>query len=288
MPIGGRGAKSQPLPFPRSLKSPTQILELRNANASAGFLEMYKMNTEGTQDERLPIRARVKSDGGFVYRLLRAVYYGFRDFEIPVPRLVCLLLWKSTSWLTAAYYLCKSAFLVKPLYKGLCVSVGKRFRAGTFVPYVSGSGRIYFGNDVRAYGKQTFLFAGFAQRMPEIHVGDNSGFGHSVVFDIAGKLTIGRGCLIASGVTFVDCGGHSLQAAQREAGVPPTESDIREISVGNNVWIGTGAYILPGAIIGDNCVVSANTVVSRRIPDNSLVYSPTPKVIEIRDISSIV
>lgn len=246
------------------------------------------MNTGGTKGERLPIRARVKSGNGFVYRLLRVAYYGFRDFEIPMPKFVCSLLWRFTNWLTAAYYLCKSAFLVKPMYKGLCASIGQRFRAGTFVPYVSGNGRIFFGNDVRVYGKQTYLFAGIAQKMPEIHVGDNSGFGHNVVFDIAGKLTIGRGCLIASGVTFVDCGGHSLQAAQREAGVPPTEGDIREISIGNNVWIGTGAYILPGAIIGDNCVVSANTSVSRRIPDNSLVYSSTPKVIEIRDISSIV
>lgn len=246
------------------------------------------MSTDGGKAERLPIRTRVKSSDGRVYRLMRAVYFGLRDFELPVAKLLCILLWKATNGLSNLYYVFKSALVVKPLYKGLCVTVGRRFRAGTFIPYVSGSGKIYFGNDVRVYGKQTFLFAGISQTMPEIHVGDNSGFGHNVVFDIAGRLTIGRGCLIASGVTFVDCGGHSLQPEQREAGVPPTASDIREITIGDNVWIGTGAYILPGAIIGDNCVVSANTSVSRRIPNNSLVYSPTPKVIEIRNVSNIV
>jgi acetyltransferase-like isoleucine patch superfamily enzyme len=187
-----------------------------------------------------------------------------------------------------AYYWTKSTFWVTPLFKGLCSTVGKNFKAGTFVPFVVGTGAIHVGDHVKFYGKQTFLFAAIKDALPEIRVGDNTGFGHNTVFDIAGKLTIGRHCMIASNVMFQDCSGHSIVADIRAADTPPTEKDVKEISVGDNVWIGTGAYILPGAVIGDNCVIAANTAVSRKIPNNSLVYAPSPKIVEIRDISKVV
>ena len=166
--------------------------------------------------------------------------------------------------------------------------MGKNFKAGTFLPYVEGKGKIFIGDNVRFGGKQNMIFASIRREIPEIHIGDNCGFGHNVIFDIAGKLVIGKNCLIAGGVLFQDYGGHSIVPEKRAAGELPTEKDVRDITIGDNVWIGTGAYISPGTTIGDNCVVAANTSVGRRIPPNSLVYSSPAKVVQIRNISNIV
>ncbi len=234
------------------------------------------------------VRARFKKGESLPYRIARNAYRGLNNFSLPMPGMISGILWKSVNMLSGAYYWCKSAFWITPLFKGLCYETGKNFKAGTFIPYVMGSGRIYVGDHVRLYGKQNFLFAAIREEIPEIHIGDNVTIGHNVVFDIAGKLIIGKQCLIASGVTFVDCGGHSIVAAKRAAGEPPTEKDVRSITIGNNVWIGTGAYIFPGTTIGDNCVISANTPVGRKIPPNSLVYAPPSKVVEIRNISGII
>ena len=244
--------------------------------------------TSSNETGNVSIRAKFKKEEGFPYRLARNAYRGLNNFSLPVPGIVSGILWNTARLMVRSYYWGKSAFLVTPLYKGLCFKVGKDFKAGTFIPYVVGSGKIYIGDNVRLYGKQNFLFAAIREEIPEIHIGDNTTIGHNIVFDIAGKLIIGKQCQIASGVTFVDCGGHSIVPEKRAAGEPPTEKDVREITIGDNVWIGTGAYIFPGTIIGDNCVVSANTSVGRRIPPNSLVYASPAKVVRIRNISNII
>lgn len=246
------------------------------------------MSTNRLESRTKGIRAAIRKGDGFPYNVLRKAYFAVNRIDVPIPKVICQILWRTVSFLMKAYYWGKSTLFVTPLYKGLCFNVGKAFRGGSFVPFAQGSGRIHMGDNIRLYGKQTFLFASIKEETPAIHIGSNTTIGHNVVFDVAGKLDIGSHCMIASGVMFQDCAGHSIVAELREADVPPTEKDVRDITVGSNVWIGTGAFILPGAAIGDNCVIAANTLVSRRIPHNSLVYPPGPKVIEIRDISKVV
>lgn len=246
------------------------------------------MKSSDTPAAEFSFRAKVKKGETLPYRIIRRVYYGIGNFSIWIPRALAVILWKITSFPVDLYYRLKSTFWVTPLFRGICCETGRNFRAGTFLPYVQGKGRIYIGDNVRFYGKQQFLFAAIKDELPEIHIGDDCVIGHNVTFDIAGKLTIGRKCMVASHVTFVDCGGHSIVPEKRAAGIPPTEKDVRDIKIGDNVWIGTAAYVFPGTTIGDNCVISANTSVGRRIPPNFLVYAPPAKVIEIRNISNII
>jgi len=236
----------------------------------------------------MSIRAKMKKENGFPYKHARNIYYGINKYHLPMPKVTCVILWEVVRIIINIYYSIKSRLWVTTLYRGLCVQVGKNLKAGTYVPYVLGRGKIFIGDNVTFYGKQNIIFGSIRNEMPEIHIGDNTGFGHNVTFDIAGRLVIGKKCMIAGGVMFVDCSGHSIVPEKRQVDEPPTEKDIREITIGNNVWIGTGAFILPGAVIGDNCVIAANTIVSRQISPNSLVYSPPAKVIEIRNISRVI
>jgi acetyltransferase-like isoleucine patch superfamily enzyme len=233
-------------------------------------------------------RGNVKQGQGFPYSFIKSLYVVARNVEPPLPDLVCRVLWIVVKLVRGWYYWIKAKMWVAPLYRGICVSIGRPFSAGTFVPFVEGYGRVTFGDGAILYGKQNFIFASISSQIPTITIGNGVRIGHNVLFDIAGNLSIGDHCRIAGGVMIQDCSGHSLVAEARLAGVAPTEKDIRSITIGRNVWIGTGAYILPGADIGDNCVIGANALVSKKIPENSLVYAVGAKVVGIRDISKVI
>ena len=47
---------------------------------------------------------------------------------------------------------------------------------------------------------------------------------------------------------------------------------VKNINIGNNVFIGSHSAVLGGAEIGDNCVIAAGTIVrQQKIPPYSLV-----------------
>jgi maltose O-acetyltransferase len=50
---------------------------------------------------------------------------------------------------------------------------------------------------------------------------------------------------------------------------------IKNINIGDRVFIGAGSIILPGVNIGNNVIVGAGSVVNRDIPDNS-VFAGNP------------
>lgn len=56
-----------------------------------------------------------------------------------------------------------------------------------------------------------------------------------------------------------------------------------EITVGNNVHIGTNAIIMPGVTIGDNVIIGCAAVVCHDIPNNSVAVGIPARVIKTVD-----
>jgi maltose O-acetyltransferase len=50
---------------------------------------------------------------------------------------------------------------------------------------------------------------------------------------------------------------------------------IKNVKIGNKVFIGTNSIILPGVTIGDNVIIGAGSVVIKNVPDNS-VFAGNP------------
>lgn len=82
------------------------------------------------------------------------------------------------------------------------------------------------------------------------------------------KITIGKGCLIGENVKIYDH-DHAYKH-----GVPYSETGFitKEITIGNNVWIGSNVIILKGVTIGDNVVIAAGSTIHKSIPSNVLYY----------------
>lgn len=104
------------------------------------------------------------------------------------------------------------------------------------------------------------------------------------LFDFTGdRLSIGKFCMIASGVEFLMNGANHLTAAvsaypfavfggdwgpAMDGKAYPSKGNT---TVGNDVWIGYRATIMPGVRIGDGAIIGAHAVVARDVAPYTIV-----------------
>jgi acetyltransferase-like isoleucine patch superfamily enzyme len=173
--------------------------------------------------------------------------------------------------LRSAYHFLLRTLVCEPLFKAYCTRHGRGVRTDVYVHWVQGRGRLIVGDDVLVDGKCSFTFAQRFSESPTLEIGDGTGIGHGSSFTVARRITIGRNCRIAGGVRFFDSSGHPSDPEARRQGRPPAPEEVRPITVGDNVWIGSGAFVFPGVTIGENSVVAAGAVVTGDVPADTVV-----------------
>ena len=127
---------------------------------------------------------------------------------------------------------------------------------------------------------------------PRIEVGIGTyGIGQSTVllFRSDDRVTIGRYCSIARGVTIVASGEHNYQAvanypfaAMFDGAIDRDTSRKGPVTIGHDVWIGAHALILSGVRIGHGAVVAAGSVVSRDVPPYAIVAGVPARILKYR------
>jgi carbonic anhydrase/acetyltransferase-like protein (isoleucine patch superfamily) len=213
---------------------------------------------------------------------LRSIRRKFFQISIPAPRIVFIPVLYFVLGLRQTWYFLYRVFVCEPLFKMYCRSYGKNLHTGVFVHRVYGNGDLVLGDNVLMDGKCHFFFAArFAER-PLLQIGDNSGIGHNCTLSIGKRISIGKNCRVAINVTMLDSPGHPLDPERRRAGEAPDSENVRPITVGDNVWIGSGAMILPGVTIGDNSVISVGAVVMGDVPPNVVAAgNPARKILSL-------
>ena len=171
-------------------------------------------------------------------------------------------------------------FWNEPLFRSQCAAVGPGLRMEQ-LPYLQGRGRIVLGSRVRLSGKCSITFGRGVpgQPGPTFSVGDGTFIGHACGFNVGAAVTIGRHCLLATGVLIYDQDGHPLDAARRRAGEPSPPESVAPVTLGNDVWVGSGAVILKGVTVGDRAVVAARSVVTKDVPADSVVAGNPARVV---------
>ncbi len=95
------------------------------------------------------------------------------------------------------------------------------------------------------------------------------------------KLTIGNFCSIASGVRIFLGGDHVMENVSTYPFTVLKEfwseaegdclSPCEDVTIGNDVWIGTHATIMPGVTIGDGAVIGSFSVVTKDVEPYAVV-----------------
>ena len=93
------------------------------------------------------------------------------------------------------------------------------------------------------------------------------------IIDVA-KVKIGDNCQLAPNVAIYTA-GHPIYPDTRNS----TFEYGKEVSIGDNVWIGGNTVVCPGVRIGNNVVIGAGSVVTKDIPDWCIAAGNPCKVI---------
>ncbi|HBH06889.1 MAG TPA: galactoside O-acetyltransferase [Flavobacteriales bacterium] len=159
------------------------------------------------------------------------------------------------------------------LTKHLKWTLAVKWRLYNFKRKTGSCGKVYFENNIRilrypknvSLGNHLVIKEGVrvcsCNEKAKISIGDNTTVGyHSFLFASAG-ISIGRDCLIAPFVYIVD----SDHGVLREKPINQQPNAAEEISIGNDVWLGTGAKILKGVTIGDGAIIAAGALVKSNV-----------------------
>ena len=145
-------------------------------------------------------------------------------------------------------------------FKGLPILGGKI--------YIS----IFLSGKVRI-GKALSVRRGFEIRSTGlVEIGDGCFFNNYCTLTALDRITIGNDCIFGERVSVFD---HDHGFRKKGELFKNQDYTVRDVSIGNNVWVGSNVTILKGVHIGDNCVIGANCVVYKDVPANTLVKMKT-------------
>jgi len=140
-----------------------------------------------------------------------------------------------------------------------------------------------------------FYFKSTYNRMLEFYRKKNVIIGEGTIFysvtvsssSKGDKFVVGKNCCL-TGCTLL---GHDASPAtfltelinKKQVYLPGSRSSYRrQITIGDNVFVGTNAIILPGISVGNNVVIGAGSIVVRDVENNSVVAgNPAKKISDI-------
>ena len=181
--------------------------------------------------------------------------------------------------------------MLTPKYARLIVRLGRRKLLTLYGRRLKLDGLAFIGPKVtlqigrRAHielGRWSWLGHGTKIRCHEgvVSIGAKTVLGQECTISAYQHVSIGRECVIADRVMLIDF-DHGVVDVERPIRLQGIY--MRDVRVGNNVWIGYGACILRGVTVGDNAVIGTNSVVTRDVPANAVVGGVPARVLRMRD-----
>ena len=107
-----------------------------------------------------------------------------------------------------------------------------------------------------------------------IEVGKNFFANYNCTLIDVAKIKIGDNCQMAPNVAIYTA-GHPVHPVSRNSAYEYG----KEVTIGDNVWLGGNTVICPGVHIGDNVVIGAGSVVTKDIPDWTIAAGNPCRVI---------
>lgn len=111
-----------------------------------------------------------------------------------------------------------------------------------------------------------------------VSLGDYSGIG--VNARIGGKCTIGKYVMMGPGCT-IYARNHNFSDISKPM-MEQGYAEEKEVTIGDDVWIGGNVTILPGVKIGSHSIIGACSVVTRDVPEYAIVAGNPAQVKKYR------
>lgn len=234
------------------------------------------------------VRAQLRKDTPFARKARSLVKRGFQARIKPTFLHRILLAERSMRRLLG--YEALRILYYQPLFELLCAEVGEGVRMeltpDSKLPVVDNC-ELVLGDRVRFNARATFQGARLAPSKPRIEIGADTYLGSRLVLRAGLGIRIGKHVTIASSVVMSGDPGHPLDPIARRT-EPAPQADLRQIDIGDDVWIAEGVTILGGVKIGDGAVVGAHSVVTKDVPARCVVAgNPARLIKELAPLKSV-
>lgn len=130
----------------------------------------------------------------------------------------------------------------------------------------------FFANLIGLYQRTIMV----ARGQGVIEIGDNVGISGSTLY-AREKIKIGNHTIIGANTKIFDNDFHHLSAAGRRTG---GDLVTKNVTIGNDVFIGCNCIILKGTRIGNGCVVGAGSVVHGEFPEYSVIAGNPARIVK--------
>ena len=122
-------------------------------------------------------------------------------------------------------------------------------------------------------GKGTSVRKGFYLRTAGsgyIEIGEGCFFNRFFSGQCFEYIKIGQNCIFGENVKIYD---HNHEFRYLNVAIKDQGFNIKGVSIGDNVWVGSNVVILKGVHIGNNSVIAAGSIVKSDVPENSILRS---------------
>jgi acetyltransferase-like isoleucine patch superfamily enzyme len=173
----------------------------------------------------------------------------------------------------------------QPLFELQCERTGEDGRLeltpDSKLPFVDNCALV-LGAGWRINGRTTFQGARNAPGKARIEIGEGVYLGSRVVLRAGLGIRLGAHVTVASNVVLSSDPGHPLDPVARRTEAAP-RADLRQMIVGDDVWIAEGATLLGGITVGDGAVIGAHAVVTKDVPPRTVVAGNPARVVKQLD-----
>ena len=115
------------------------------------------------------------------------------------------------------------------------------------------------------------------QPKPTVHIKQNVLIGKGTLIYAKNNITIGNNTRIGAYTTIRD---HMHHNVNKKNSIIKSKSFIKDVSIGDNVWIGNYCTIFPGVKIGNSSIISTYSFVTDNVPEGTLVAGQPARVIK--------
>lgn len=108
----------------------------------------------------------------------------------------------------------------------------------------------------------------------DVSVGERTWIGPYTVLDGSGGLVIGSTCSISSGVQI-----YSHDSVKWAVSGGRADPERAPVVIGDHTYVGPLTVVTKGVTVGKHCVIGANSVVNKDVPDFSIAFGSTCRIV---------
>jgi acetyltransferase-like isoleucine patch superfamily enzyme len=226
------------------------------------------------------VRAQLRKDTPAARRAKQAIR-ALLAARIPPNPVHRLLLAERSLRRSLGYELLRVLYY-QPLFELQCAEVRGAGRLeltpDSKLPFIDNCALV-LGEGWRVNARTTFQGARNAPSRARIVIGDGAYLGSRVVLRAGLGIELGKHVFIAANVVLSSDPGHPLDPIARRTEAAPRD-DLRQMTVGDDVWIAEGATLLGGITVGEGAVIGAHSVVTKDVPARTVVAGNPARVVK--------